>query len=293
MVERITVAIDGGNASSAALAWVIDRAAITDLAVEITTVVGIGTDLPGGSEVDYRTPSEQFLAQAVATLHSAAPRAGVTHVVRLGLPFDALVQASHDADLLVIGTNKTSPVAGIVHGTLPLKVAGRAACTTVVVPANWAPVDGPVVVGWIDEEDAERALDFAALEAKRLGVGLTIVHAWSMPAVSPMDGAAQAIVVEQLVAANRRLLADSARRIRAEHPALTVTEEMHMGSAAVAIVRAASTASLVVLGSRGRGAIAGMFLGSVSHDVLLNMPAPVAVVPSERTVRHELGATAA
>jgi nucleotide-binding universal stress UspA family protein len=279
MVERVTVAVDGGAASGAALAWVIDRAKTVTMYLEITSVVGLDSDLPSGEDSGYRTPIEEAVADAEARVHAEAAGLAVTTKLRHGVPHEALVAASRHADLLVIGTNKTSPLAGIVHGTLPLKVAGHSECTTVVVPFDWKPSTGTVVAGWVDDPTAEAALDFAAEEAARRATTLAVVSTWTTPPLSAMDSAGSALLVEQVVAANAQLLAGAVHRVQRAHPALTVTQHTQAGSPAVAIVRAAENAVMVVVGSRGRGAIAGFLLGSVSHDLLLNMPAPVAVVP--------------
>jgi len=289
MSERVTVAYDGGPASDAALRWAIDRATSIELELEITAVVGHDSDFPGDAEAGYRTLFETSLTNARATVLAAQPELRVTTKIRLGLPHEALIAASRYTDLLVIGTHKTSQLAGTINGTLPLKVAGQAACTTVVVPVDWHPVPGNVVAGWNDDPTADRALEFAAGEAAHRGVGLTIVHTWTAPPAAPMDGGTSAVILEEMMAANRLLLATATNRIRLAHPSLTVVQGMHAGSAAVAIVRAAAGASLVVVGSRGRGAIAGFFLGSVSHDVLLNMPAPVAVVPRRSPLASDPG----
>lgn len=276
MVERVTVAVDGGPASDAAVEWVIHRSRSTELVLDIVAAVGLDSELPTGAGTHFRTPFEDALDRAAARVRAAVPGLAVSSTILRGLPHEALVTAGLGSDLLVIGTNKTSPLAGIMHGTLALKVAGQSSCVTVVVPVNWAQGTGQVVAGWDDDPTSEAALDFAAAEASRSAAGLMIVHTWT---AAPTSVETPAVIIEQIVSTNRSLLATAAHRIEQAYPDLSVTQGLHPGSAAVAIVRAAHGASLVVVGSRGRGAIAGFFLGSVSHDVLLNMPAPVAVVP--------------
>jgi len=51
------------------------------------------------------------------------------------------------------------------------------------------------------------------------------------------------------------------------------------GGPAATILRAAESADLVVVGSRGRGGLKGLFLGSVSRQVVHHSPCPVLVVP--------------
>jgi nucleotide-binding universal stress UspA family protein len=286
MVERVIVAVDGGAASDAALAWVLNRARTVEMSVEMTTVVGLDSELPGGAETGYRTSFEAALARAEAQARASNPELAVTTKIRHGIPHEALIDASRDADLLVIGTNRTSAVAGMMHGTLPLKIAGQAECPTVIVPAAWKPRPGKVVAGWTNDATAEEALDFAAREAEHGHGQLAIVHTWSSPPAAPVDGDSSAMLVERFISANRQLLAGAAHRVERAHPSVRVTQEMHAGSAAVAIIGAATDASLVVVGSRGRGAIADLLLGSVSHDVLLNMPAPVVVVPKRATAAY-------
>lgn len=278
MGERILVAVDGGPASAAALAWAGEHASSTDAEVEIVTVID-ALGLPSEVQADVKSYYEKELTEAKATVLESAPDSEVSTRILTGRPAEELVEASRRVDMIVIGTNKTSPIIGIMHGTLALKIAGEADCITVVVPVDWQPKRGDVVVGWTNDTTSDEALDFAAREAVRTGRGLTIVHTWS--AVAPTEVSGAAIVVQQLVTAGTRLLSDAAERVRRNYPTLTVTKLLHAGSAAVAIVRAADAASLVVVGSRGRGAIAGFFLGSVIHDVLQNMPAPVAVIPKK------------
>jgi len=66
-------------------------------------------------------------------------------------------------------------------------------------------------------------------------------------------------------------------------PKSEVREFLESGNPAETIVRVAKKwdADLIVMGSRGRGKMKGILLGSVSQDVLCNAPCPVLVAPPE------------
>ncbi|MEO6199940.1 MAG: universal stress protein [Cryobacterium sp.] len=278
MAEKVIVAVDGGPASRAAVEWVLERAATGPLTLELTTVVELGWAPAGGPEDDFHLVYERAISEAGRRVHEAAPSIRRTSVVRRGTPVDELIRASSTGDLLAIGTNKTGFMAGAVYGTLPLRLAAHSRCPLFVIPANWTPRSGSVVAGVEDDAISDVALDFAAREASRLGTNLVIVHAWAIPATLGLDDGAM-IPFDALREAHEEILARAVERIRAEHPDLAVSAVLEQGSSAQALVDAALDAALLVVGTHGRGAIAGLILGSVSHDVLLNLPCPVAVVP--------------
>lgn len=283
MAEDVIVAIDGGPAGNAAVDWMLERARTVSLSVELTTVVELGWAPAGGPEDDFHIVYERALSEAARRVDVAAPNLRKTSVVRRGNPVEELIRASHKANLLVIGTNKkTGFITGAVYGTLPLRLAAHARCPLVVVPANWTRRDGPVVAGAEDDRSSDVALDFAAREAARLGRGLLIVHAWTIPATLGMDDGG-VVPFDALQEAHEEILALAAGRIRDANPGLAVTAVLEQGPAAPTLVEASREAALLVVGSHGRGAVAGLILGSVSHDVLLNMPCPIAVVPRPAT----------
>ena len=278
MAEKVVLAVDGGSASDAGIAWVIERSKSVPLDVEVTGVLDSGV-APPGSPLENRSPIHDAVDRAAARITAGSPGTKVTEIIRRGVPAKSLIAASAHADLLVLGTNKTSRLARIIHGTLPLRVAGRARCVTVVVPMDWRPRGFGVVVGWEDDGTADVALEFAAREAERLGMELTIVHAFSMAPALGADEAGAEIVHEELLEARRQALVSVAQKVRADYPGIEVRERFEPRSASLALVHAAAEAQLLVVGTHGRGALGGLILGSVSHDVLMNMPAPIGVVP--------------
>lgn len=285
MTEHVTVAIDGGSASRAAVEWALDRARTVPLSLELTTVIELGWTPAGEHDDDFRPAYERALSEASLHVRQAAPSLKSTTVVRRGRPVDELARASAAADILVIGTNKTGVLAGAVYGTLPLRLAAHTRCPVVVVPLDWEPREGHVVAGMEDDGTADVALDFAAREASRLGRALDIVHTWTIPMTIGMDFGST-VPVDSLREAHERILSGSARRIRAAYPGLQVNELVEKGAAAPALVEAARAAAMLVVGTHRRGAVAGLILGSVSHDVLLNLPCPVAVVPHPEEKPH-------
>ena len=292
MVEKVIVAIDGGAASKAALEWALDRVVTlervqgTPVSLELTTVVELGWYPVEGSDYSNQRAYERALAEAVRRVEQVAPSCRKTSYIRHGVPVDELARASATADLLVIGTKKTGVLTGTVFGTLPLRLAAHARCPVVVVPANWEPRGGTIVAGMEDDVTALVAVDFAAREAERFKLPLDLVHAWSIPATVAVEYGA-VLPYEEMRDAHARILSGATRRVRDAHPSLHITEVLEQGTAASVLVNASKAASLVVVGTHGRGAVGSLFLGSVSHDVLMNLPCPVAVVPRPAGERAE------
>ncbi|HEX9541422.1 MAG TPA: universal stress protein [Streptosporangiaceae bacterium] len=62
------------------------------------------------------------------------------------------------------------------------------------------------------------------------------------------------------------------------HPGIAIHQQVANGAPRSALLEAAQDAQMLVVGSRGRGGIRGMMLGSVSQAVLHHAPCPVSVV---------------
>lgn len=281
MAEQVVVAVDGGDASAAAVRWVAARAAQRELAVDVMTVIPM--DEPGRQ----RPHHERALIAAREVLWATPARRSLVEQTRHGDPVEELLAASREADLLVVGTRRTSGLASLLHLTIPLQLAGKTGCPLVVVPAGWRSVEGPIVAGWEDDGSSDAAVALAALEAEAAGAELHLVRSWRLPAVEALDPQGSAEVYTNVQRDQNDLLEHQVQRVRAEYPSVHIHSELTPDTAQVALERLGDEAALVVVGSHGRGAVADLLLGSVADDLIRSMTCPVMIAPA----RHRVVAT--
>lgn len=276
-MERVVVAVNGGAGSTAALSWVLNRAETVPLAIELTTVIELQSSSVLLPEEQLGSAYEKVLADAADQVRARAPGVSLMQSVRRGSTTHELLAASVDADLLVIGTREPT---GYFSGTLRHQIAAGARCPVIVVPADWTPTDGSVVVGIDDDATSLVAVDFAADEADRTGRMLDLVHAWHLPVVLTAQWLASgADPYIEIRRTQEAFLAETARSTGADHPGLRIRESLEQGPPAAVLTDLAEDADLVVVGTHRHGLIPGLLLGSVSHDLLVRMPCPVAAVP--------------
>jgi nucleotide-binding universal stress UspA family protein len=194
-------------------------------------------------------------------------------------PTAALIDASARGSLLVIGARGHTVLSGVLLGSVSQHLARHAACPVVVVRQPHDP-QPRVVVGVDGSQGSQDALDFAAAQAVRTGSSLSVVNAWRSFARG--RGAVMGPPLERRygaeLEASERLLAESVAGLADTWPDLEVETEAIPVPPSRCLADASQAASLVVVGSRGRGAFTGMLLGSVSQSVLHTAQCPVAVV---------------
>ncbi|MGC5075583.1 universal stress protein [Agrococcus sp. DT81.2] len=285
MAENVVVAVDGGTASTAALDWAVDRARSVDMRLEIITVVDIDW-IPQTGPDPVLHESERIVQEAGKRVELSDVPVDFSTTVHHTRPVAGLLDASRRADLLVIGSHKTRGMTGLINGTLPLAVAARTHCPLVVVPVDWEPGEGRVVVG-VDEETGTAAMAFAAVEAERAGTTLLAVRAWDIPPLVYGAWAALESPFDAVEASERTILDTAVTRMRAEHERLAIDAVLEQGRPSVVLAQHADGARLSVVGTHGRRAIASLLLGSAGHDLLMNMPSPIAVVPDRVRPEHD------
>lgn len=135
----------------------------------------------------------------------------------------------------------------------------------------------PLVVGVDGSESSLQAVDWAVDEAARLGLSLRLVHAslWEryegrLPSFST-DRPAEEVLAEHIAAS-------CAERAQLRNPPVKVSSDVLPDDAVSALLHAAHESFALVVGSRGRGEVAGLLLGSVSLAVAARAVCPVFVV---------------
>lgn len=135
----------------------------------------------------------------------------------------------------------------------------------------------PLVVGVDGSRPSLSAVDWAVDEAARHRRPLRLVHAAQWEPYEGMGtSSSQAMPSRQLGA--EHIAAEAVGRARLRNPDVEVWAEVLAEDAETALLREAANAFALVTGSRGRGGLAGLLLGSVSLAVAAYAACPVVVV---------------
>jgi nucleotide-binding universal stress UspA family protein len=188
-----------------------------------------------------------------------------------------LTAASDDAGMVVVGTHKTGFINGKVFGSRSLRLAAAAHTPVAIIPQG-SPRDGRGVVAGVDESAAGRlATRLAAQEAERTRQTLTLIRAFTVPELVTANDDARRELVQHGEARASATLAAAAALATQTAPTLDVKTRSVRRPAAEALVEAAATAGLLVIGN-SRREDPDTVVGSVSHDVLINLTGPTIVV---------------
>ncbi len=144
--------------------------------------------------------------------------------------------------------------------------------------------NGVIVVGVDGSAGAERALRWAAPEAARTGATLRVVHVWRVPTMSWPDTAGAAYLDPiDLKEGGQRIVQRAASFVRrnVDEPGLVIEEVTLEGPTAPGLFTAAEGASMLVVGTRGRGGFASLVLGSTASACAHHTPVPLVVVGPE------------
>ena len=141
-----------------------------------------------------------------------------------------------------------------------------------------------IVVGVDGSPESKVAVDWAARDAALHGAPMTLVHVLNPPAVMTFPEVPVPSGYLQWQEDSGREILDNASKTVAEatkDDKVEVTTELVSGPAVPTLADLSKDAQLVVVGCRGRGALARGLLGSVSTGLVHHAHCPVAIIHDE------------
>ncbi|WP_026119783.1 universal stress protein [Nocardiopsis ganjiahuensis] len=294
---RVVVGADGSDHSRAALEWAAAESVRRGVPLHIVHALGMPLIVSAYGGPTRFEPTDEISGQATVVLTNAVdlvqkaqPTAQVESVTALEEAPTALLHHSGPGDLIVLGTRGLGTVKSMFVGSVSVRVAAQAPCPVVVVPSDdkgepaTTELDR-IVVGVDDSETARRALGLAVSLAAETDGEVVVVNSWEVPyPYDPLAMAAagyqpqESVFDQQSEVMVAELIADVMDEQR-EDVDVQVTVVRTQSNPVEALLEASTEADAVVVGSRGRGTVRGLLLGSVSQGVLHRSKIPVVVLP--------------
>ncbi|MGD9998956.1 MAG: universal stress protein [Acidimicrobiia bacterium] len=292
---RITVGYDGTASSVTAVEWAAHEAELRD--AQLSLVYCCSTSAAMGSSIgscfavtfdprDIERASRLQVESMAAEMHRRHPDLECSAEASPGSPRDVLVDASDASALMVVGMTRSGALSRLV-GSVAGAVIRRSRCPVVSVP-SWSTSRtrfNRVVVGVDGSPPSVTALRWATEEAARRDAELVLIHAWRLAFSSPaVVHEAERVVVEAEAAA---LLVGMMQSRPAGERRRSASGALVEDHAATALLAAAESADLVVVGSRGQGGVRSRLSGSIAQVLTEHAPCPVAVIHRDLTVPWE------
>ena len=283
MTKQITVGYDGSKPSSEAVLWAAGEASARGARLRILSCYEIpyAGEAAGGwvATEAYAALLEACrsqLAEIKEVVAEAHPELDITTEASAGPAALALVDNVDPDDLIVVGASSHHGAAAFWLGTTPRHLVRHSPCPVVVVRGS-ATRGRPdrVVVGTDGSPASHRALQWAGDEAELHQVELLIVHGWTYPYLAVETSSSQA---RDLTNIDAGCLVDRAVESARDRFGIAITGQLVEGSPATAVLATVRDGDLLVLGSRGRGAVTANLFGSTVNTVLDRCAAPVVVV---------------
>jgi nucleotide-binding universal stress UspA family protein len=261
-----------------ALDWAVQEAESRRLGVHLVHCWEWPTVPPWTSEFDGLVISdlvhhgEVVLKKARSHIENRSDAAVTTEIVN-GVASDVLTKLGQTATMIVLGSRQRRGLGRAMLGSVSNELVAHASCPVVVLGAPAAvPGTGAHVVAGVSGTDQDAAvLAFAFDEAQRRGAALKVILCWHPPLANeklPPPDRAHAWLSEALAG------------WRQQYPDVEVHATVLHAHPADALVNAALSQELLVVGRREKRVRLGHVMGSVSLAVLHHATCPVALVPT-------------
>ena len=187
------------------------------------------------------------------------------------------VALQEQSDLIVMGSRGLSSIKELVLGSVSHNVIIHSHCPLLIINRPMQELHR-IIIAVSSMEDAETIVKFMATRPFLETVEITALTVALFPLLWPVGIEAADSVKEKTVEAARQFVDDVVSQLR--RFGYRATDAVTVGRPETAISGWAveTNADLIIMGTRQRGKVKRLWLGSVSHSVLHSAPCPVIVV---------------
>lgn len=281
----IVVGVDGSANAIAAATWAGGVAARLDAPLSIVYAVpylghnfsDAAAAVRAAAITGQHEAAASILASAADAVRRAEPEVPISTSAPERTADEVLEELSAQARLIVLGSQEVSAASALLVGSLTLKTVTRSMCPVIAWRGEvLAPTDQPIVVG-VDGQNSEAAIGLAFELAEALHAPLRAVRS-SSSRRAPGDVTIPFLIDwEALEAMEWSSLTATVEPWAQRHPGVEVTFFVEPTKPSHALLQHVDGAQLVIVGTRGHGALASALIGSTSLNLLHHSPLPVAV----------------
>ncbi|MFF4948757.1 universal stress protein [Streptomyces chattanoogensis] len=289
MEQVVTVGVDGSPESLTAARWAADEARRRKLTLRLLHAWPLLAPAPVGTppEVDQNYWAKRIVHDAQTDIRERYPGLPVVEDLVAADAATALLSAAAQSRMLVLGSRGLTHAESFFLGDISMEVVARAEQPVVLVRAGMseepAPAtrEGSVVVGLSLHGPCDSLLRFAFDTAAVHDVPLHAVHGRSLPVQAYVPWGVDPDVTQAITEDVEKQLSETLRPWLKEFPGVRVVENVQLESPARALVHAASSSDLLVIGRRTQRPTLAPRLGNVAHAAAHHAACPVAIVPHD------------
>lgn len=282
-MKNILVGIDGSDRSQCALDWATALANKTEGAqITLLAVIDPGSArLAGSDEKILQTAVDNVLGSAQERIAENYPALTVHTTVGKGDIVEALIAASEDHDIVVLGSHHNKTVGERVFGAKGLRVATGSKTATAVIPSDYAPDHSGrgIMVGVGPDDTSNDAVVTGVNMALAFNEPLELVSAWGVPTLLARSAEVMGGGLQPVGEMFQRKLDTLIAQIKEKYPELEVTGRSVEGSSPTQVImECAKDKRRLLLGTHARSRVSRALFGSVTFGVLSRLEIPTIIV---------------
>ncbi|WP_182376796.1 universal stress protein [Nocardioides sp. WS12] len=266
----IVVAADGSKHADRAVVWAAEQAHLERRSLVVVTVDG---------------HNHRVNQDAVRLASDTAPGIDVVGLTAAGDPRSVLVELSHDAHLLVLGSRGRGAVQSMLLGSVSATVSRLSWCPVIVCrPQAEGHRGRGVLVGADGTPESRAVIEFAFAQAAMRDMVLTVVHCiWDVVAAVSGDRNVSLEGVDLGTGDDpHRLLAESIAGFGEKYPDVPVSIRVTHGLVDDVLSGRTAAWDLVVVGRHPVDTVTRLVTGSIATAVVERADTVVGVVPEPR-----------